>query len=79
MLDRVRKEMYYYIVTDDESSGKFTYEISDFIGMGSSNAPFNETAANLSYYISGQDIVYENYIFHVDFKEAKVRSGHGKS
>lgn len=73
MLDKEQDKFYYYIVTaNDVSSGKFTYEFSDFIEMGSNNGPFDEEAANQLYYHQDQDAIYENFIFHVDFKEAEI-------
>ena len=78
MLDRVRQEFYYYIVTaQDELDNKYIYKFSDFIGMGTDNLPFDEQVANLSYYNETHDIIYENFIFQVDFKETNIRNGCG--
>jgi hypothetical protein len=35
--------------------------------MGSSDEKYNETTARASYHNTDQDIVYENFIFHIDF------------
>ncbi|MCL2860039.1 MAG: hypothetical protein FWF46_05700 [Oscillospiraceae bacterium] len=75
MIDEVRKKYYYYVVTaQDESSGKYIYNFSNFIGMGTKNQPFDETSANAAYYNQPQDIVYENFIFQVDFNGANLQN-----
>jgi len=74
MIDEEQKKYYYYIVTtQDENSGKYVYNFSDFIQMGSNNQPYDETAANASYYNQSQDLVYENFIFQVDFQGANLQ------
>ena len=68
MLDMVTNTYYYYIVTsDDAKNGKFEYNLSDFLSMGSSDAKFNEEEASKQYYHSEEDVIYENFIFHINF------------
>ena len=73
MLDMVTNTYYYYIVTsDDVRNGKFEYNLSDFLSMGSSDAKFNEKEANKQYYHSEEDVIYENFIFHINFAESNI-------
>ena len=73
MLDIVTNKYYYYIVTNqDVLNNKYIYPISDFILMGSVDAKFNELEACNSYYNVQQDIVYENFIFHVNFSDTTL-------
>ena len=73
MLDMVTNQYYYYIVsTEDVRNGKFEYYFSDFIAMGSTNQYFDETNMLDKYYNETQDILYENYIFHIDFEESNI-------
>ena len=68
MLDMVTNQYYYYIVTaQDVTDGKYVYNISDFIAMGSNDKTFDEQTACDTYYNTGQDLIYENFIFHVNF------------
>lgn len=70
MIDMVNNKYYYYVVTEaDENSNKYVYKLSDFIAMGSDGSNFNEESACDSYYTENQDLIYENYIFHIDFSE----------
>lgn len=70
MIDKVTNTTYYYLVTDqDEANGKYKYYVKDFIKMGSTNEKYDKNTSYQSYYNSKKDILYENYIFHVDFKE----------
>ena len=73
MLDMVTNKYYYYIVSaEDVRNGKFEYYFSDFIEMGSTNRHFDETNMLENYYNREQDILYENYIFHIDFEETNI-------
>lgn len=73
MLDMVTKKYYYYVITNqDVNNGKYLYTLSDFIYMGSNNKYFNEQEASQIYYDTDKDLIYENYIFHIDFAEANV-------
>lgn len=68
MLDMVTNQYYYYIVTaQDVTDGKYVYNISDFIAMGSNDKAFDEQTACDTYYNTDQDLIYENFIFHVNF------------
>lgn len=74
MLDMVTNKYYYYIVTqEDEASGKYIYNLDDFIGMGSKDVYYDERNMHDIYYVKNQDLVYENYIFHVDVKDSKIK------
>ena len=48
--------------------------VSDFIEMGSDNRPFDEVAAINLYNNTAQDLVYESFLFHVDFKECDIQT-----
>ena len=70
MLDMVTNKYYYYIVTsNDVARGKYIYYLSDFTAMGSTDSRFDEATANATYYDSTNDIIYENFIFHVSFAD----------
>ena len=71
MLDMASNKYYYYLVTEnDETSGKYMYKFKDFIEMGTQNAQYNEVEACDLYYKTEQNLVYENFIIHVDVREA---------
>ena len=71
MIDKVTNTTYYYLVTEeDEANQKYRYYVTDFIKMGSTNEKYDRNASYQQYYNSDKDILYENYIFHVDFGEA---------
>lgn len=71
MLDMASNKYYYYVVTEnDETSGKYMYKFKDFIEMGTQNAQYNEVEACDLYYKTEQNLVYENFIIHVDVREA---------
>lgn len=73
MLDLVTDKEYYYVVTqDDVLNNKSEYRLSDFIAMGSTNEHFDESQALENYYNSEQDILYENFVFHIKFSEAEI-------
>ena len=75
MLDMVTNKYYYYVVTSsDVASNKYVYPLSDFTAMGSTNGEFNETEASNLYYNSEMDLIYENFIFHINFADANVGS-----
>jgi len=68
MLDMATDQYYYYIVTEqDEANGKYIYALEDFIAMGSNDNNLNETELFTKCYNTEQDMLYENYIFHVTF------------
>ena len=73
MLDMVEgKEYYYDITAEDVQNNKFEYRLSDFIYMGSTDEKYNETQALNSYYSEEQNILYENFIFHIKFSETNI-------
>ena len=75
MLDMVTNKYYYYIVTsEDVVNNKYIYKLSDFIAMGSTNQKFDEASACDEYYNIEQDLIYENYIFHVGFGDTNISS-----
>lgn len=70
MIDMVTNKYYYYVVSDtDETNGKYVYNLSDFVVMGSDSSYYDEQAALKEYYNIEQDLIYENFIFHIDFSE----------
>ena len=71
MLDIASNKYYYYVVTEsDETNGKYAYKFKDFIEMGTKNVQYNEAEACNLYYNAEQNLVYENFIFHIDTREA---------
>lgn len=75
MLDMVTNEYYYYIVTEnDVSQNKYVYNLSDFILMGSNNKKFDEQARYNNYYNQAQDLIYENFIFHINFSDTNLNT-----
>ena len=75
MLDMVTNKYYYYVVTsDDVANNKYVYPVEDFTAMGSTNGRFNEADASELYYNDDMDIIYENFIFHVNFADASLNS-----
>ncbi len=73
MIDLVTHTTYYYVVTEeDENSNKNIYKLVDFVKMGSTNEHYNPNANYGLYYNNQQDILYENYIFQIDFGEANL-------
>ena len=70
MIDMVTNKYYYYVVTSqDETDGKYIYKLSDFVAMGSDSSQYDEATNCKEYYNTDQDLIYENYIFHIDFSE----------
>lgn len=75
MLDMVTNEYYYYIVTaDDVANNKYIYNIYDFIYMGSTDRKYPESERGQQYYNKDQDLVYENFIFQINFKDTSLKS-----
>lgn len=75
MLDMVTNKYYYYIVTEDDvRDGKYQYYLSDFRKMGSDdeNSKYNEQEASESYLRRSQNLIYENFIFHISFADATL-------
>ena len=75
MLDMVTNRYYYYVVTSaDVSSDKYVYALEDFTAMGSTNGSFDEEDASDIYYNDNMDIIYENFIFHINFADTNIDS-----
>ena len=53
---------------------KYVYNLSDFVVMGSDSTYYDEVAACDKYYNTDQDLIYENFIFHIDFGENDIPS-----
>lgn len=74
MLDIVTNKFYYYIVSSaDVNSNKYIYLFEDFIAMGSTNGKYDEQEASSLYYNSEQDLIYENFIFHINFADTNIK------
>lgn len=75
MLDMVTNQFYYYIVSaDDVSNNKYIYHLYDFIYMGSTDKKFQESDTSKLYYHAEQNLIYENYIFQVNFKDTSLNT-----
>lgn len=73
MLDMATNKYYYYIVTaNDVTNNKYIYELDNFIAMGSNDNKFNESEMFTQYYNTEQDLVYENFIFHVTLADTNL-------
>ncbi len=73
MLDMVTNKYYYYIVTsNDVAQNKYVYNLSDFIAMGSENQKYDEKEESKNYYVQDQNLLYENFIFHVSFADTNI-------
>lgn len=73
MLDKVTNTYYYYVVkNEDIQNQKYLYYLSDFTYMGSNNKYYDETSAAQIYYDEDKDLIYENFIFHIDFSNAQI-------
>lgn len=71
MLDMASNKYYYYVITeDDENNGKYMYKLKEFTEMGTKDSKYDEGAACNLYYNTEQNLVYENFIFHIDVSEA---------
>ena len=74
MLDMATNKYYYYIVTSqDVAQNKYVYNLSDFVAMGSTNEMFDEEEAANNYYNQEQNLIYENYIFHINFAKSNLQ------
>ena len=75
MLDLAANKQYYYVVTaDDVANNKYEFRLTDFIVMGSTDEHYREDEMLNTYYNQNQDILFENYIFHVKFSEANLQN-----
>ena len=84
LLSGTTPEYYYYVVTDNDyqtkqaeltAYGDVTYNLSNFVRMGSSNTNnhYDDVAKNALYYDSSNHIAEEEFIFIVDFKESGIQ------
>ena len=78
-------EYYYYIidsttyqhsVQDIQTQGETSYQLSNFIRMGSSssNNNYNDAVANSNYYDSTNGVAEEEFIFIVDLKDTTLNT-----
>ena len=75
MLDLVTKTTYYYVVSaQDVTSNKNIYYLTDFIKMGSTDEKYNPNDYYDSYYVADKDLIYESYIFQVNFSESNINT-----
>ena len=73
MIDMATNQYYYYIVTaDDVANKKYIYKLSDFISMGSEDSKFKESEMFDKYYKKNENLIYENFIFHVNLENANI-------
>ena len=73
MLDMTTDQYYYYNVTQaDENNNVYQYELNKFIRMGSTDERYNESTECMRYYNTTQDLIYENFIFHVDLSQSNI-------
>lgn len=73
MLDMVTNQYYYYIVSkSDVDTNKYIFELSDFIVMDSLDKKYDEKNVLKDYYVQDQNLEYENFIFHLNFDDAKL-------
>lgn len=73
MLDMVTNKYYYYVVTEEDvNSNKYIYKLADFVAMGSEDEKFNEEDASNTYYLQDQNLIYENFIFHINFADTNM-------
>ena len=73
MLDMSTDQYYYYIVTaNDVANGKYIYKLSDFISMGSNDDKFKESEMFNKYYREDENLIYENFIFHVNLENSGI-------
>ncbi len=75
MLDMVTNQYYYYIVTEEDvNQNKYVYNISDFTAMGSNDGKYDEKSACDNYYNAEKDLIYENFIFHINFADSSLEN-----
>ncbi len=73
MLDLVTKETFYYVVTqEDVNNNKTIIPFTDFNVMGSTGEKYNPSSSYNKYYDSQKDILYESFIFHVDYGQTNI-------
>lgn len=72
MIDRSGTNIryYYYIVTEaDANSGRKEFKFKEFTAMGSIDEKYN---ADQSYFNQDMDLVYEEFIFQVNFEDTTI-------
>ena len=75
MLDMVTNKYYYYVVTEEDvNQNKYVYNISDFTAMGSNDGKYDEKSACDNYYNAERDLIYENFIFHINFADSSLEN-----
>lgn len=75
MLDMVTNKYYYYVVTEEDvNQNKYVYNISDFTAMGSNDGKYDEKSACDNYYNAEKDLIYENFIFHINFADSSLEN-----
>ncbi len=83
MIDLASNTYYYYVVTSTNLAtkeeeynkyGECSYELSDFVKMGSTSKDnnFDETNNSTNYYKSDLKVVDEEFIFNVDFEDTDI-------
>ena len=83
MIDLATNTYYYYVVTTTDLAkkeeeynryGECSYELSDFVKMGSTSKDnnFDETKSRTNYYKSDLKVVDEEFIFNVDFEDTDI-------
>ena len=83
MIDLATNTYYYYVVTTTDLAkkeeeynryGECSYELSDFVKMGSTSKDnnFDETKSSTNYYKSDLKVVDEEFIFNVDFEDTDI-------
>lgn len=73
MIDKSKNApKYYYYIVNERDMNKTTYNLDDFIAMGTANPneKYNESEMNNEYYDSSMDYEYECFIFIVNFENA---------
>lgn len=73
MIDKSKNApKYYYYIVNERDMNKTTYNLEDFIAMGTANPneKYNESEMNNEYYDSSMDYEYECFIFIVNFENA---------
>ena len=75
MLDMVTNQFYYYIVSqEDVKNNKYVYNLSDFKEMGSNDGKYEEKITSDTYYDEDKDLIYENFIFHINFADSSIQN-----
>ncbi len=73
MIDLVTNQYYTYVVTaEDEESGKYLYSFDDFVSMGTEGLLYNQDEAIKQYKDDDKNLIYENFIFHVNFENSGI-------